>query len=67
MMKICERCGKEFECLGSDDCWCGKLEIPEDLSKILKSEFKDCLCKDCLEAVIQKFTKDSNSNIQDKM
>jgi len=67
ILKTCERCGTEFECLRSNDCWCVKLEIPEDLSKILKSEFKDCLCKDCLECLILKFAKDNNSNIPDKM
>jgi hypothetical protein len=41
---ICARCGAEFACTLSSDCWCAdesaKLPIPD--------EGGDCLCTDCL-------------------
>jgi hypothetical protein len=41
---ICARCGAEFACTMSSDCWCADqsvtLPIPDDGG--------DCLCNDCL-------------------
>jgi hypothetical protein len=42
---VCARCGAEFACTLSSDCWCAdqsaKLPVPDDGGS-------DCLCADCL-------------------
>ena len=50
MKKICPRCGKEFECVHSKDCWCAKVRLSEQTRLKLK-EYNDCLCKECLESL----------------
>ena len=50
MKKICPRCGKEFECVHSKDCWCAKVSLDEEKRSRLKV-YNDCLCKDCLENI----------------
>lgn len=46
----CARCGAEFGCTLSTDCWCGeeaaRLPLPTS-----GTGFADCLCRDCLRAV----------------
>ncbi len=59
MMKICERCGNEFECLHSDHCWCLEVKIPEHVSQAIKNKYKDCLCRSCLLEIIER---DKNLN-----
>ncbi len=48
MKKICPRCGKEFECVHSKDCWCITVHL-SDKTRANLSKYKDCLCKECLE------------------
>lgn len=50
MKKICPKCGKEFECIHSKDCWCAKVILSEAVRTRLKA-YNDCLCKECLEAL----------------
>ena len=50
MKKICPKCGKEFECVHSKDCWCAKVTITDEARLKLKN-FNDCLCKECLESL----------------
>ena len=50
MKKICPKCGKEFECVHSVDCWCVKVKLSEETKQKLKI-YNDCLCKECLEAL----------------
>lgn len=49
MKKICPRCGKEFECVHSIDCWCVTIHLSDRAKANLKENYSDCLCKDCLE------------------
>jgi beta-phosphoglucomutase-like phosphatase (HAD superfamily) len=46
----CARCGTEFGCTLSGDCWCGeesaRLPLPTT-----GTGFADCLCRDCLRAI----------------
>jgi len=64
MLKICERCGREFECLHSDHCWCLEIKIPEHVAKAIKNKYKDCLCRHCLEELIEE-NKRQNYNRKD--
>jgi hypothetical protein len=49
MKKICENCGKEFICSHDQNCWCVRYKVSAKLSEYLKTNFKDCLCSECLE------------------
>lgn len=48
MKKICPRCGKEFECIHSKDCWCAKVNLTE-ATRAKLTVYNNCLCKECLE------------------
>ena len=51
MKKICPRCGKEFECVHSKDCWCITVHLSDKTKAFLKDNYTDCLCKDCLTEI----------------
>lgn len=47
---VCESCGEEFTCGATlKGCWCMNVELTDETREKLKSEFKNCLCKKCLE------------------
>jgi hypothetical protein len=49
-MSSCEACGKEFSCGASlRGCWCSEIELSEETRAELKSQYSDCLCRECLE------------------
>jgi Cysteine-rich CWC len=46
----CEACGNEFSCGASlRGCWCSEIELSEEAQADLKSRYRECLCRDCLE------------------
>lgn len=53
MKKKCPRCGNEFECVHSLDCWCVKVNIDSETRLKLK-QYNDCLCKECLETLVKQ-------------
>ena len=53
----CEACGKDFVCAVSlKGCWCAEIELSDETRKEMRSRFKDCLCRDCLEQRSTKLT-----------
>ncbi|MGI8849760.1 MAG: cysteine-rich CWC family protein [Pyrinomonadaceae bacterium] len=47
---FCESCGKEFSCgEKAGKCWCFEVELKTETLADLREDFKNCLCKDCLE------------------
>ena len=47
---MCESCGNEFICGATiRGCWCTDIKLTDETRKDLRSEFKNCLCRDCLE------------------
>ena len=50
-LTVCERCGAEFGCNLDGPCWCGEEFVRLPLPKPGKSEYSDCLCRDCLREV----------------
>jgi len=51
MRKICPRCGSEFECCADGDvaqCHCAKVQLSEKQRTIIKEQYDDCLCRNCL-------------------
>ena len=46
----CEACGKEFSCGASlYGCWCSEIQLNDKTRAELRSRYRDCLCRDCLE------------------
>jgi hypothetical protein len=49
---MCERCGGEFACeIGLKGCWCTDVALSEATRKNMRDQYKDCLCRACLEAL----------------
>ncbi len=47
----CESCGAEFTCGASlAGCWCAGVELDEAARAELRSRFRRCLCRACLES-----------------
>lgn len=47
---VCERCGQPFTCGASlAGCWCEEIELSEAASAELRRNYRDCLCRTCLE------------------
>ena len=46
----CECCGKDFVCgMSLKGCWCAEIKLDDETRSELRSKYKECLCKDCLE------------------
>lgn len=50
MKKTCPRCGKHFECVVGDNCWCDKITVSKENLMKIRREYMDCLCSDCLKS-----------------
>lgn len=48
MYNICPGCGKKFQCLGTEECWCHKIKLSDVTRKELRSSCSDCFCEKCL-------------------
>lgn len=49
--QACEACGESFACeisLGTG-CWCGQITLSDETRQELRTEYKNCLCRACLE------------------
>ena len=47
---ICEACGGEFSCGASlRGCWCSEIKLSDETRAELKSRYRRCLCRECLE------------------
>lgn len=48
--RVCETCGSEFKCGASlNSCWCLEIQLSDDVRTYLRSQYSDCLCRQCLE------------------
>lgn len=46
----CESCGENFICGATlKGCWCFEVKLTDEDREELKSKFKKCLCRNCLE------------------
>jgi hypothetical protein len=53
--RVCEACGNEFVCGASlRGCWCSEINLSDATRAELKSLYRDCLCRGCLEKVSAK-------------
>ncbi|QQS49884.1 MAG: cysteine-rich CWC family protein [Bacteroidota bacterium] len=48
-IKKCPSCGKEFSCMGENDCWCETVQLHKKQFLILNQKFSDCICPDCMK------------------
>ena len=49
--QTCEACGQSFACeinLGHG-CWCGEIKLSDETRAELRSRYRSCLCRPCLE------------------
>jgi len=51
--KSCPKCGKRFGCMG-EDCWCHEIKILAKDVHIIRSNWDDCLCPECLKEFEEK-------------
>lgn len=60
-LKRCSRCTAEFECCTeSRGCWCEAVQLSGETLNLLKEEYENCLCPNCLERFSDK--KDSTAD-----
>ena len=46
----CEACGNEFTCGATiAGCWCTEVKLTKDARALLRSRYRNCLCRICLE------------------
>jgi Cysteine-rich CWC len=46
----CEACGSEFTCGATlAGCWCTEIKLSDEARADLRSRYKKCLCRSCLE------------------
>lgn len=54
----CEACGKAFVCGASlKGCWCVEIKLGTATRKELREQYKDCLCRECLETIARQSEK----------
>ena len=47
---VCEACGAQFKCGASlAGCWCTEIELSESVRQMLRTKYRNCLCRACLE------------------
>lgn len=46
----CESCGNAFVCgVSLAGCWCSEIKVSAEVRAEMRSRFKRCLCRPCLE------------------
>lgn len=51
---VCEACGGPFTCGAKlSGCWCSEIKLSDETRAELKSRYKSCLCRECLEKVAE--------------
>ncbi len=54
--KTCPRCGAGFECKAGNilQCQCYGVVLTEPIKQQIENEYRDCLCRACLETLRDK-------------
>lgn len=49
--RVCEACGERFACEISvgGGCWCSEIKLSDKTRRELRTRYKSCLCRACLE------------------
>jgi len=52
---MCEACGAPFICGASlSGCWCTEIKLSEATRADLKTRYRACLCRECLEGMAER-------------
>ena len=54
--KTCPRCGASFLCTHDELCQCVGITLNEKARAFLRTHYKDCLCRQCLEAISHQYS-----------
>ncbi len=54
-MATCARCHKPFQCFLFKNCWCEDIEIPEEVAEYMQLHYDGCVCKSCMDELIESF------------
>ncbi|MCL2646595.1 MAG: cysteine-rich CWC family protein [Phycisphaerales bacterium] len=55
-LKQCPRCHQMFGCQASGrGCWCTHLWVPVAVLAALQQDYTDCLCKNCLIEMVERY------------
>ena len=47
----CPACGQSFACeINLQGCWCSEVKVSAETLQTLRSKYKGCLCRSCLES-----------------
>ena len=47
---VCEACGGPFTCGAKlNGCWCAEIKLSDETRAELKTRYRSCLCRECLE------------------
>jgi hypothetical protein len=58
----CEACGKDFVCgAGLTGCWCMEIKLETQTRTKMRQQFRDCLCRNCLERFANQATDSSDA------
>lgn len=49
--RTCEACGQAFACELNlaTGCWCAEIKLSDETRAELRSKYRDCLCRSCME------------------
>ena len=62
--KVCPRCGASFVCTHDAFCQCVGITLNENARAYLRTHYKDCLCRKCLDEVRSNLSNLSNQSNQ---
>ena len=61
--KRCEKCGETFGCGGLLGCWCRDVKLDTATLALLKERYNDCLCPECLKAMVVTVRDDDATRV----
>jgi hypothetical protein len=48
---LCQSCNEDFICgAGLTGCWCMEIKLDASARAKMRQQFRDCLCRHCLES-----------------
>ncbi|MFL5811376.1 MAG: cysteine-rich CWC family protein [Flavisolibacter sp.] len=62
MEKTCSKCGSAFNCGNeSPGCWCEQVQLDQRILDLLKENYANCLCPNCLKSFELQPSTDTSS------
>jgi len=58
---VCEACGNNFVCGAKlTGCWCSEVKLTAEDREKLRAQYRNCLCRSCLESLSSSVGIDLN-------